>query len=57
MADGFVTLVSQSFSLGIRAAPGRDGANAGHPDSRLVGRTLPQLNILSLGFGLNAIMF
>ena len=35
LADGFVTLVSQSFSLGIRvAAPGRDGAAAGHADPR-----------------------
>ena len=34
----------------------RDGAAAGQLDLGLVGRTLPQLNILSLGFGLNAML-
>ena len=57
MADGFVTLVSQSFSLGIRAAaPAVTALLAATLILGLVGRTLPQLNVLSLGFGLNAML-
>jgi flagellar biosynthesis protein FliR len=56
-ADGFVTLVSQSFALGIRAAaPAVTALLLATLTLGLVGRTLPQLNILSLGFGLNAML-
>ena len=55
LAEGFVTLVSQSFSLGIRAAaPAVTALLLATLILGLVGRTLPQLNVLSLGFGLNA---
>ena len=57
LADGFVTLVSQSFSLGIRAAaPAVTALLVATLILGLVGRTLPQLNVLSLGFGLNAML-
>ena len=57
MADGFVTLVSLSFQLGIRAAaPAVTALLLASLTLGLVGRTLPQLNILSLGFGLNAMV-
>ena len=57
LAEGFVTLVSQSFSLGIRAAaPAVTALLLATLILGLVGRTLPQLNVLSLGFGLNAML-
>jgi flagellar biosynthesis protein FliR len=57
LCDGFVTLVGQSFSLGIRAAaPAVTALLAATLILGLVGRTLPQLNVLSLGFGLNALL-
>jgi flagellar biosynthesis protein FliR len=57
LTDGFVTLVSQSFALGIRvAAPAITALLLATLILGLVGRTLPQLNILSLGFGLNAMV-
>lgn len=57
LADGFVTLVSLSFSLGIRAAaPAVTALLLATLILGLVGRTLPQLNILSVGFGLNAML-
>jgi flagellar biosynthesis protein FliR len=57
LAEGFVTLVSQSFSLGIRAAaPAVTALVAATLILGLVGRTLPQLNVLSLGFGLSAML-
>ena len=56
-AEGFVTLVSQSFALGIRAAaPAVTALLLATLILGLVGRTLPQLNVLSLGFGLNAML-
>ena len=52
-----MTLVSQSFSLGIRAAaPAVTALLLATLILGLVGRTLPQLNVLSLGFGLNALL-
>ena len=52
-----MTLVSQSFSLGIRAAaPAVTALLLATLILGLVGRTLPQLNVLSLGFGLNAML-
>ena len=57
LADGFVTLVSQSFALGIRAAaPAVTALLLATLILGLVGRTLPQLNILTVGFGLNAML-
>ena len=50
LADGFTTLVSQSFSLGIRAAaPAVTALLLATLILGLIGRTLPQLNIY-LGF-------
>ena len=57
LGDMFVTLVTQSFSLGIRvAAPAVTALLLATLILGLVGRTVPQLNILSLGFGLNALL-
>jgi flagellar biosynthetic protein FliR len=57
LAEGFVTLVSQSFALGIRAAaPAVMALLLASLILGLVGRTLPQLNVLSMGFGLNALL-
>ena len=56
LADMLVTMVGESFSLGIRlAAP---AIVAGLLASLVLGcisRTLPQLNAMALGFGLNAL--
>jgi flagellar biosynthesis protein FliR len=53
----FTMLVAQSFSLGIRAAaPAVTALMLATLILGLVGRTLPQLNVLSLGFGLNAML-
>jgi flagellar biosynthetic protein FliR len=57
LAEGFVTLVGLSFSLGVRAAaPAVTALMLATLILGLVGRTLPQLNILSVGFGLNAML-
>jgi flagellar biosynthetic protein FliR len=57
VAKGFVTLVSLSFQLGVRAAaPAVTALLLASLTLGLVGRTLPQLNILNLGFGLNAML-
>ena len=57
LGDMFVTLVAQSFSLGVRAAaPAVTALLLATLILGLVGRTLPQLNIFSLGFGLNALL-
>ncbi len=57
VAQGFVTLVSLSFQLGIRAAaPAVTALLLASLILGLVGRTLPQLNVLSMGFGLNAML-
>jgi flagellar biosynthesis protein FliR len=57
IADGFVTLVGQSFSLAIRAAaPAVTALLLATVILGLIGRTLPQLNILTVGFGLNALL-
>jgi flagellar biosynthesis protein FliR len=53
----FVILVTQSFSLGIRAAaPAVTALLLATLILGLVGRTLPQVNILSVGVGLNAML-
>lgn len=52
-----VTLASQSFELGLRvAAPALTALLLANLILGLIGRTLPQLNILTLGFGLNALL-
>ena len=57
MADALVTLVSQSFLLGIRAAlPLVTALLLSTLVLGLISRTLPQLNILMVGFGMNAML-
>jgi flagellar biosynthesis protein FliR len=57
LAETFVTLVTQSFSLGIRAAaPLVAALLLSNLVLGLIGRTLPQLNILVIGFGLNSLL-
>jgi flagellar biosynthesis protein FliR len=57
LAEGLTTLVGQSFALGIRAAaPALCALLLATLTLGLIGRTLPQLNILSLGFGMNALL-
>lgn len=52
-----VRLTTQSFSLGVRtAAPATTALLLATLVLGLVGRTLPQLNLMALGFGLNAII-
>jgi flagellar biosynthetic protein FliR len=51
------TLLSQSFSLGIRAAaPAMVALLCATLLLGLIGRTLPQINILAVGFGVNAFL-
>lgn len=57
LGDAFATLTSQSFALGVRvAAPAVTALLLATLILGLVGRTLPQLNVLSFGFGLNAML-
>ncbi len=57
LADVFVTLVTQSFLLGTRAAmPLVVALLLSTLVLGLIGRTLPQLNILMVGFGMNAML-
>jgi flagellar biosynthetic protein FliR len=57
LADGFTTLVGLSFSLGLRvAAPVVTSLLLATVVLGLIGRTLPQLNVMSLGFGLNSLL-
>ena len=57
VAQGFVTLVSQSFQLGDPLPPPAVTALLlASLILAVVGRTLPQLNVLSLGLGLNAML-
>jgi len=57
LPDAFVTLVSQSFALGIRAAmPLVVALLLSTLVLGLISRTLPQLNILMVGFGLNSML-
>ncbi len=57
LADGFTTLVALSFSLAVRvAAPVVTALMLATVIFGLIGRTLPQLNILAVGFGLNALL-
>ncbi|MGD0653254.1 MAG: flagellar biosynthetic protein FliR [Thermoguttaceae bacterium] len=57
IADAFVTLMAQSFSLGIRAAaPATIALLLATLVLGLISRTVPQLNVLILGFGLNSLL-
>ena len=57
LAEGLTTLVGQSFALGIRAAaPALAALLLATLRLGLIGRTLPQLNVLALGFGANALL-
>jgi flagellar biosynthesis protein FliR len=57
LAQGFVALMGQSFWLGVRAAaPAVTALLAATLTLGLIGRTLPQLNILAIGLGLNAML-
>jgi flagellar biosynthetic protein FliR len=57
LVDAFTTLVTQSFSLGIRvAAPAVTALLLTTVALGLIGRTLPQLNVFAVGFGLNAML-
>jgi flagellar biosynthetic protein FliR len=51
------TLMSQSFALGIRAAaPAMTALLLATLVLGLIGRTLPQINILAVGFGVNSLL-
>jgi flagellar biosynthesis protein FliR len=57
ITDAFVTLLTQSFSLGIRAAaPATIALLLATLVLGLISRTVPQLNVLVLGFGLNSLL-
>ena len=57
MADTFVLLVAQSFTLAVRAAaPVVASLLLSTLALGLISRTLPQLNVLALGFGVNALL-
>ncbi|NUQ61010.1 MAG: flagellar biosynthetic protein FliR [Pirellulales bacterium] len=57
MADAFLALVTQSFSLGLRAAmPAVTALLLATLVMGLISRTVPQLNIMAVGFGLNALL-
>jgi len=57
IAETLVTLVTQSFVLGIRAAaPVVTALLLSTLVMGLISRTLPQLNILAVGFGMNAML-
>lgn len=57
IAEMVVNLLTQSFELGIRAAaPATVALLVATLVLGLISRTLPQLNVLALGFGVNAIV-
>jgi flagellar biosynthetic protein FliR len=57
IAQALVVLVTQSLSLGLRAAaPAVAALLSGTLVMGLISRTLPQLNAMALGFGLNSIL-
>lgn len=57
LADTFVMLVAQSFELGVRASvPIVTAILLATLVLGLIGRTMPQLNVLVIGFGLNAMI-
>jgi flagellar biosynthetic protein FliR len=55
--DAIVVLLSQSFSLGIRAAgPAMVALLVATLLLGLIGRTLPQINVLAVGFNVNVLL-
>ncbi|MBN2578118.1 MAG: flagellar biosynthetic protein FliR [Pirellulales bacterium] len=57
IGDAFFTLLAQSFSLGLRvAAPAVTALLVTTLVMGLISRTVPQLNILIIGFGMNALL-
>ncbi len=57
LTDAFVTLLAQGFLLGVRAAmPAVVALLLSNLILGLIGRTMPQLNILIVGFGMNAML-
>ncbi|HEY2841089.1 MAG TPA: flagellar biosynthetic protein FliR [Pirellulales bacterium] len=57
LGETLLAILSQSFSLGVRgAAPVVLALMLATLILGLIGRTLPQLNVLALGFGLNALV-
>ncbi len=57
LCETFVVLVSQSFALGIRAAaPVVTALLLSTLVMGLISRTLPQLNIMAVGFGMNSML-
>lgn len=55
--DALVTLLTQSFILGIRAAaPAMTALLLATLVLGLIGRTMPQINILAVGFGVNSLL-
>jgi flagellar biosynthetic protein FliR len=57
LTDTLVTLVTQSFVLGIRAAfPAVAALMLATLMLGIISRTLPQLNLMALGFGFNTLM-
>jgi flagellar biosynthetic protein FliR len=57
LAEGIATLLAQSFSLGVRAAaPAVTAVLVATLVVGLMSRTVPQVNVLAMGLGLNAIL-
>ena len=57
LAQAMIALTTESFSLGIRAsAPAVTALLVATVVMALIGRTVPQLNVLALGFGVNSIV-
>ncbi len=57
IVEGFVLLLTESFNLGIRAAmPVVTALLLSTLVMGLISRTLPQLNILMVGFGMNSML-
>ena len=57
LGETVATLMGESFALGIRAAaPAMVALLLATLVLGLIGRTLPQLNILVLGFGVNTLV-
>ena len=57
ITEAFVTLVAQSFSLAVRAAaPAVLSLLLASLVMGLIGRTVPQLNVMNMGFALNSLL-
>jgi flagellar biosynthetic protein FliR len=56
-ADALVSILTQSFVLGIRAAaPLLAALLLSNLVLGLISRTLPQINVIAVGFGLNSLL-